>query len=760
MIRNRFFCDVVVFAGWLWVALPAGHAFAQAPALTFAELQDRLRRDGVDRVADEMRANAGDGLLAIIARSLNQSRRELRDSPDQLWFQLAARNMGAGNDELAKFLGPPPAAPMLVSRTASLRQTSPAVVRMAFDREPGVNYLRLVDDDKKLVCSMVDMSVRVLDAASLKEISKFSIAPDSPYRRSTSPDNPWVGIDSKGGVVFANNSIELGQPDVSQWQHALHGIWNEYTAFYCPASIVTKDGTHIISCQEGQFGVARIKGQLSVVNFSLDKDALASRHPFMRVLPDGERLIYGDEFGNLSLYEWRTGKPLKPFTPLKIAVSHYALSGDGKRLALANEAAATLWDIESWQEVAKFREGGYSRSMSVDFLGDSSTVVTLDMQQSAIRIWRVGSEKPVKVLQTPTSLLRCVANRAGNRIYGVAHNHSLVVLSIEKLPEAAATDYHRAEVKSVAISPDGKLVASLGYPAIGGDLAIWETATGKLVDRIEYQQAIGATTIVTEGVTFGPDSEDVMLTGLIENQPAIIHYSGKPRRRHEVLVEDRRFAPPSSALRESVPNFQPYPNMLPNGQTVFCIHREPNGEGTLVLMNATTGATVRDLNMKVDRGMVPAASQDSVICLLGRDAGSMYVSAVDIETEKTQRVPLFRREMFNSAISAKGNVFAANGSDERHKTPNTGLLIFANIETGEVKRVSSGLYRTLTLTPDGQFAFTVDRTKLQAWDTKRGENVATFTLDRPIVAICSDGRTVAVGDEGGRLHLFDWRANR
>jgi hypothetical protein len=306
-------CSVAaLFASWLVILLTGCSSKAQSPDDTFAELQARVDRDGVDRVADEMLdAGSTNELAGRIAGTLDQNREILRQAPDQLWFQLAARNVPVA-DELTKFLGKPPAGLMLLARTPTLRQYSAGMARTTSESPKHVLFFRLSNDRTKLFCVTPDNTLLVLNAEDLSEIAHRDppdIPRSTPHRLKI--NNPWVGVDPNGELVFVDRTDDLKEHQATQWQRALENVVEPAHAFYS-SGILTPDGRHTISQYERFNYLARsIDGGSDRVVFGAERGKGIPQPAFMAALPDGERVVIGDNEGTLSLFNWHTGEQLQ-----------------------------------------------------------------------------------------------------------------------------------------------------------------------------------------------------------------------------------------------------------------------------------------------------------------------------------------------------------------------------------------------------------------------------------------------------------------
>jgi WD40 repeat protein len=83
-----------------------------------------------------------------------------------------------------------------------------------------------------------------------------------------------------------------------------------------------------------------------------------------------------------------------------------------------------------------------------------------------------------------------------------------------------------------------------------------------------------------------------------------------------------------------------------------------------------------------------------------------------------------------------------------------------DLESGQTLRTLQGhrsQVEAVAVTPDGRRAMSgsADKT-LRLWDLESGEEIAIFTGEGRMLscALTSDGRTIIVGDESGRVHFL------
>ncbi len=154
--------------------------------------------------------------------------------------------------------------------------------------------------------------------------------------------------------------------------------------------------------------------------------------------PDGKRLAGGGDKKLVKIWDTNTGEELASIKGHGNEVQCVRFSRDGQQLATASsDRTAKIWDSKIHNEPLELHDFG-----PVAFSGSGERVATRGKQQNTITVWDRDSTK------TPLTL------------YG-----------------------HTARVDRLAISPDGRYVASVSkgdrIRKINQEMKVWETSTGK-----------------------------------------------------------------------------------------------------------------------------------------------------------------------------------------------------------------------------------------------------------------------------------------
>ena len=451
------------------------------------------------------------------------------------------------------------------------------------------------------------------------------------------------------------------------------------------------------------------------------------------------------------------------------------ISPDGRLVAFSSlsDNLVKIGSIDSGEEILKIGTG--NKQARVRFSPDGKTLATASTG-GELKVWNVEDGKELKSLASLSFNLQCLAfSRDGTRIvagggpfredrFGWAGAWEIAsgrqIAEIKDMPDS---------VLGIAISPDGKLVATAGRD---GAARLWETETGKLVTTLSGHQS------ALEWVDFSPDGE-ILASGSYADTAKLwsvddgVELATLPGHVGDVLTT--RFSPDGKTLatggaggvvrlwdvatRQQTGVLEPDATRLDPRSAVLSIACSPDGktlasaheDKTVRLRDAQTGRVRRVLGdheaevscvaFSPDGKIVATASCDNTV-RLWNVAGDAEPTTLKGHTDWALAV----------AFSPDGRTVASSSSD------NTVRLW--DVETGQQKAVLEGharMVRCLAFSPNGKqlASGSLDGT-VRLWGVHEQSEVSTLEgRGGGALAFSPDGSTLATAGEDGTIILRD-----
>ncbi|HEY7154650.1 MAG TPA: WD40 repeat domain-containing protein [Gemmataceae bacterium] len=400
--------------------------------------------------------------------------------------------------------------------------------------------------------------------------------------------------------------------------------------------------------------------------------------------PDGKTAIASDQHGNVVCWDVASGKEVRRLEKWGGYFGSLALSPDGKVLAAGdNGGRLILWDVATGKRLPP-------GELSVRHDGIGQILFTPDSRTLTLR-----GDKTIL-------LWDAVHKKTRHELKG-----------------------HPSYVKCMALSPDGKTLASAGES--DPHIRLWDIASGKEKLRLAGDKSI------EPSLAFSPDGKTLAVIG--ESSPLSFFDANTGKK-----------------LRTSK---DPYVGLhaiqyAPDGKTLAGIER-----GTLCILDAASGKRLR----KFDAAAPGISFSPDGKTIATFSAGAHTFDLWDVASGK------LRHSFAGHTRGVTGLAFAADGKTLFSVEDDTydGLLAW-DAATGELRghfredndRYS---YTRLALSADGKLLAACGYSGLQLWDPTTRKKVRTCARGVGIirsVAWSADSRTLVTGGpENAILHVWD-----
>ena len=389
-------------------------------------------------------------------------------------------------------------------------------------------------DGKTIASGGSDNTIKLWDVETKQNIATLTGHKDIIFSVAFSPDGRILASGSQ------DDTVKLWHVETGQNLHTFKHRMRVFSVAFSPDGKIVAGGAYLgiklWNIETGEEvrlkeGTTTMSGSIA---FSTDGTTLASAAV--------DR--FGGTPGAVTLWDIETGKDLATLHGHTERITTVAFSPDGQTLASGLRGGTVkLWNVKTGENIHTYRGGGDA----VAFSPDGKTLAARGWNH--IKLWDVARHKNISTIpigreQLSTSTALAFSPDSKGLAWGTKNQVKLrkhISKSLFGFMNRNATTLkgHKDEVRSVAFSPDGKILAS---SVRHGTVKFWDTETGANIKILE--DAGGP-------VVFSPDGKLLASCGNIqeiklwdlETQTALMTLRGKAG-----AVFDLTFSPDGKIL--------------------------------------------------------------------------------------------------------------------------------------------------------------------------------------------------------------------
>jgi WD40 repeat protein len=324
--------------------------------------------------------------------------------------------------------------------------------------------------DSSRLAYVVGKRLHVVGTSDGAAVANWELDLEKTYRLAFAPDGKVLATGTEGGAIRLwdlDRRAPLGKP--MEQKTSVRAL-----AFAPNGKRLYSGG------QDGKVHVWDVSTGKELSSFARGESPINVLVAF----PGGKQLAAGDEQGTACVWDLETNRAQKEFPGQEYGrVVDLAVAEDGSRL----DTARGRPDSQSY-ELATGKVSGFYINRPEDYAGlafspDGKTLATAT--HSAVRLWDLRSQNNTQNLTGP---LQCGVAAAfspdGKRV--AAGGRGVTVWDLPGGKRTVEIPHNETgDIRHVAFSPDGRLLAARSFTYKFPSILIWDAATGQHVGSIE-----------------------------------------------------------------------------------------------------------------------------------------------------------------------------------------------------------------------------------------------------------------------------------
>jgi WD40 repeat protein/serine/threonine protein kinase len=710
----------------------------------FRKLARRHRRAVIPVSAVALAAVVGVAALAVSTALVWRANRDLKESLDRelrdgYFHRITLAHRELSRDNLGRARGHLDQCPAELRQwewhyLTRLCRFEPLVLR----HKAMVNSLAFSPGGEWIAGAGGDGTIKVWNSRTGAEVQAFVAHTDSVYSVAFHP----------GGRYLASTGTDEKVGKVKVWDWA---TGREKFAGPCGADHDRGTAYCVAFSPDGRRLAAGNDGAVTIFDWETHQPVLpplrghVNKGICVAFSPDGGRLASGSWDGVIRIWDAVTGELLRTLSEHHHPVSALAFNRDGTRLVSACfDRSLIVWDATTGRRLRTLK-GHDGLVLGVAFSPDpDGSRIASAGEDKTVRIWETTTGREVLDLRGHIESSQGIAfSSDGLRLASGSWDRTIRVwdatpVGANERQEALTFNRHTGEVWTVAVSPDGRSIASAGLGGVETPVKVWDVSSGR--ENFEFS-GHGA---IVFCVAWHPDGEWIASSGMDDERKLFVVKVWNARTRAV------GFEVAAGPMETPAVAFSPDGEYLVTG----------GAQGAVQVWNARTGAEVRTLHTH-DRQIQGLAfsGKGGHLASASADGAIKLWDATRLGEEQTPRHVFQGRVgmgVRTLAFSPDGRRLVAGGAKNTVKIWD----VQTERELQSLDGHSGDVWATaFSPDPEGRWVASAgEDSTVKVWDSRTGELVHSFRGHTGLIsslAFSRDGRQLFSGSRDKTVMVWN-----